>query len=143
MKKKKVFILVILALVLAGISYAWMKYNEGPLNIHQAKGIAVSSEELYSTFRKDSVTANKIYNNKIVLVTGKIVTIKKNNDQQQVILLNSNEDGAYVNCTMEETSGVKEGAIVSIKGICGSIGQGEEDLGIKGDVYITRGLVSH
>ncbi len=116
-------------------------YNKGPLNIHSANGIEVSAEDLYATFEKDTSTALKLYNDKVVLVSGVIEKIQNNNEQAQVVLLHTNENGAYINCTMDETKPLKTGTRIIIKGICGGIGQGDEDLGLKGDVYITRAFI--
>ncbi len=142
MKTKKIILVTIISFVIAGFAVAWYMYNKGPVNIQNEIGIAVTAEDLYATFAQDSISAQKLYNNKIVVVTGNIEKIQTNNEKQQVILLHTNENGAYVNCTMDEPTNQKSGTIIAIKGICGGIGQGDVDLGLKGDVYITRGIIS-
>ena len=103
MKTKNVVIISIISFAVVCISAGWFMYNKGPLNIHSVNGIEVSAEDLYATFEKDTSTALKLYNNKIVVVSGVIEKIQTNNEQAQVILLNTSENGAYINCTMDET----------------------------------------
>jgi len=55
------------------------------------------------------------------------------------ILLKTGTEDASVNCTMEEDAkNITANSQVSIKGICSGIGQGDEELGIRADVYLTR-----
>ena len=56
-----------------------------------------------------------------------------------VVMLQTSEAGAYVNCTMEEkAAGLVENKEATLKGICTGMGMGDADLGIMGDVYLVR-----
>ena len=43
-----------------------------------------------------------MYVNKVVAVTGKVVRVMKNQQEQQVVFLQSGVSGGSVNCTMKE-----------------------------------------
>lgn len=118
---------------------AYYLFNKGPVNVQHSPGVKIPAKELYELFSNDSSAAFKKYAGNIVQVSGEVSIISTNTKDQQVISLLTNTGGAYINCTMEGNPGnivVKQS--VSIKGICSGIGQGEPDLGIKGDVYLTR-----
>ena len=56
-----------------------------------------------------------------------------------VTLIKTDTDGAFINCTLEqESNALLAGQSINIKGICNGIGQGDADIGIKGDVYLVR-----
>jgi len=140
---KKVIIISLLSLMVLSISAGIYLYNKGPLNVRSVRGIAVNAEELYSLFTADSVLAGKKFTSHVLLVEGLVSHISTNNVHQKVVLLKTTTDGAYVNCTLEEPSdAVAVNNTIRIKGICSGIGQGDADLGIPGDIYLTRCLVS-
>jgi hypothetical protein len=67
-----------------------------------------------------------------------VKSISKNLQNQTVVILKTNTEGSYINCTMEGAAeNIKEESSVIIKGVCQGI-QGDADLGIMGDVYLIR-----
>jgi len=119
-------------------------YNEGPVNIADAKAIEVNAVALYSSYITDSIGAHKNYDGKIITLTGEVAGVTENNQKQQVILFKTYAAGGNINCTMEQPAReVSAGSIISVKGICSGIGQGDADLGIAGDVYLTRAIVTN
>lgn len=118
-------------------------YNKGPVNVKTLRGIPVNADELYSLFTSDSVLAGKKYISKVLLVSGQITEVSTNASQQKVILIKTGTDGAFINCTLEEAANnIAVNRAINIKGICSGIGQGDADLGIPGDIYLTRCIVS-
>lgn len=114
-------------------------YNKGPLDIRSSKGLAVKAVDLYSIFYTDSVVAGKMYIDKVLRVEGTIKEVSQNASQQQVILFKTGIAEAAINCTMEmPIQNIHLSDKLVIKGICSGIGQGDADLGIVGDVYLTR-----
>ncbi|HQY11487.1 MAG TPA: hypothetical protein PK133_04715, partial [Ferruginibacter sp.] len=108
------------------------------------RGTPVDAGELYSLFTNDSVLAGKKYISRVLLVSGQVSEISVNASQQKIVLIKTGTDGAYVNCTLEEASNdIAVNKPISIKGICSGIGQGDADLGIPGDVYLTRCIVAN
>jgi len=136
--KKRIGILILmLALLCASVGY--YLYQKGPIDVKGSPAIKINAAGLYDQFTKDSTASLKKYSGKIVEVTGVISAVSLNQQKQQIILLKTGTDAAFVNCTLEEEAdNIHENDNVSIKGICSGIGQGDEDLGIKGDVYLTR-----
>lgn len=138
-KFKKYTLLGIIAVVLIAGSTGYYFYNKGPVNVKNASAKSISASELYAAFLSDSVRSREIYCNKIWKVSGTVIQVSKNVQNQVIVMLETSETGAFVNCTMEEeTPGLQENSQVVIKGICTGMGMGDPDLGILGDVYITR-----
>ncbi|MEP7163276.1 MAG: hypothetical protein ABI741_01210 [Ferruginibacter sp.] len=136
--KKGILISLLLAAILA-VAFGYYLFNKGPVDVRNSDAIKANAIELYEQFNADSSGALKKYSGKILEVRGVITSVSLNQMKEKIILLKTNTGGASVNCTMEEDPGeIKTGDDVSIKGICSGMGQGDEDLGIKGDVYLTR-----
>ena len=139
-RKRTKYIFTSMAIfVLAGIAIGYYYFNKGPVDIRSGSAVSVEATALYEQFKKDSVNALKDYAGKILLVTGEVSNITANQQNEKIILLKTNTEGASVNCTMEQDPGsVKINERVSVKGVSAGIGQGDEDLGIMADVYLTR-----
>lgn len=138
-KSTRTFLLIILALLITGGGIGYYLYNKGPVDVQDSNSIKVTAIALYDSYTKDSAVAQKNYTGKILEVSGEVHEASLNQQQKQVILLENGSDGSYINCTMEEPAQkIKATDKVTIKGICSGIGEGDADLGIKGDVYLTR-----
>jgi hypothetical protein len=121
----------------AAIGYFF--YNKGPLDVKNSSAIKINAGELYEAFDKDSITAGKKYTDKILAVNGEVNEVSVNQQQKKVVLLKTMSELGFINCTMEEAvENIKIGDKINIKGICSGIGSGDADMGIKGDVYLTR-----
>jgi hypothetical protein len=136
---KKNIIFFFLAVIVIASAIGFYFFNKGPVNIKNAPSIKTEATSLYQAFSKDSAGAKKIYLNNVLEVTGMIKRVSKNQENQVVIMLQTNEVGAYINCTMEEdVTGIAENNQATLKGICTGMGMGDADLGIMGDVYLVR-----
>jgi tRNA_anti-like len=142
-KAKKIILISFVALLLFGAAAGYYLYNKGPVDVKRSKAVTVHATELYSLFSSDSLKAKEKFTAKVLLVHGEVTEVSVNSKLQKIVLLKTGIDGAYVNCTLEEPdeSIVFPGPI-SVKGICSGIGEGDADLGIPGDVYLTRCIVS-
>lgn len=135
---KKILFIIALLFVLALCIGIYM-FNKGPVNVADASAEKTDAVTLYRAFDTDSLSAAKKYAGKVLEVKGILASIAVNQKQQKILLLETGADGASVNCTMEEKQTTAEqGETITVKGICSGIGQGDPDLGIKGDVYLTR-----
>ncbi len=135
--KKMIVPLLLLALCGAGIGFYF--FNKGPVDVKHSRGIEVTAEDLYKQYDTDSSGANKKYSGKILQVSGEITDISTNADNIKIITLKTGSSSASINCTMEElTETPKASEKINVKGICSGIGQGDADLGLKGDVYLSR-----
>lgn len=138
--KRLWLVLSLVAVVAAGIGY--YAYNKGPRDIRNAKGIEATATELYSLYDADTSAAQKKYSGQVIIVSGQVAEVMLNQKGEKVVLLKSSSEGAYINCTLEENNGeLKPGGSVKLKGLCSGIGQGDADLGIKGDVYLNRCVI--
>ena len=141
--KVTIFISLLSVLLVSTISAGFYLFNKGAVDIKGSKGISVNANDLYTIYSYDSLTANKKYTSRILVVRGVVSEISINSKQQKIILVKTAAPGAYVNCTLEEPAdNINVSDNISIKGICSGIGQGDAELGIKGDVYLTRCFVS-
>ena len=138
-KRKKIILFLISGIVAIGAAFAFYLYNKGPLNVKDAKGIQINAYDLYQTYFKDSLLAVKKYSNKIVETTGVVAQVTINQQNQKVLLLITKEPGAFINCTMEDSTPIiKEDETVKIKGICTGIMGMDVSMEILGDVYLSR-----
>lgn len=138
-KAKNYIFLFVLLLALSGIAIGYYFYNKGPVDVKDSNAISIQAGALYDTYDKDSLAAQKKYTGKILAVTGEVNEIAVNQQQKKIVQLKTSAGGAFINCTMEEDiENIQVNDRVNIKGICSGIGAGDADLGIKGDVYLTR-----
>lgn len=138
-KTKKVAWLVVLLLAISGAAVGYYLFNKGPRDVKSSRGIKVQAAELYRIFSTDSATAYTKYSNQVLETTGTVETFTTNSEQVQLVTLKTGTEGAFINCTLEENNqNISAGVLVTLKGICTGIGEGDPDLGIKGDVYLSR-----
>jgi uncharacterized protein (DUF1330 family) len=138
-KKTKRIIIPLIFLVLLAAAYGYYLYNKGPLSVVNSTAIKMSAEDLYQLFSTDPGNAIKKYAGKVIAVSGTVESLSTNQQKQMIVLIKTNANGGFINCTMEETDAqIRKNMQVTIKGICSGIGQGDEDLGISGDVYLSR-----
>jgi cytochrome bd-type quinol oxidase subunit 1 len=141
--KKILMVIVVVAAVVVAVT-GYRMYNKGPVNVADAEAIKATPAALYTSYTLDSAAAQKKYDGKVLELTGQITDVSENSQKQQVILLKTSSSGGNINCTMEESvAGARAGDNITIRGICSGIGQGDADLGILGDVYLTRCLISN
>jgi hypothetical protein len=137
--QKKNILLFILAIAITGAAVGYYYYNKGPADINRSHATKINAVALYQVFLSDPELAKKNYTDKILEVTGVIKQVSKNQLNQVVVMLQTNEAGAFVNCTLEKDGTVfTENRSVALKGICTGMGMGDADLGIAGDVYLIR-----
>ena len=141
MRKKtdRTILLVIMAIVLVTVMVGYSIWNKPHINVKNANAIKTTAIALYSNLSKNDSIAKSNYVNKVVEVTGEITQVFFNQQHQQILLLKSNVSGGSVNCTMEEKiTNIRAGELIVLKGICiGYIG-GDMDMGLPGDVFLTR-----
>ena len=136
--KKNIVIFFTAVIIIAG-AIGFYFYNKGPVNVKNATAIKTEAVNLYQSFLKDSATAKKTFLNNVLEVSGMVMKVSKNLENQVIVMLQTNEAGAYINCTMEKDAVVlPENKQATLKGICTGMGMGDADLGIMGDVYLVR-----
>ena len=139
-KTKRIFLITAVAIIALAAVTGYMMWNKPHKNVKDADAVKITAVDLYKSFISDSAKANTLYTDKIVLVSGEVNQVSQNQEAQQVILIKTAVDGAFINCTMEEkTVTYKTGDQVSIKGICSGYIPGDLDMGLPGDVFLIRG----
>jgi len=141
-KTKRTILYTVLCLVVIGAGVGYYLYNKKPLNPNDVSpDTKTTSTELYQAFAADTVAAKKNFSRKdeVVEVSGLVTGISQNADKQPYFLLKTNVEGASVNCTMEgPAENIKMGDSVSLKGVCTGMGENVPEMGVFGDVYMTR-----
>lgn len=114
-------------------------WNKPHRSVRDATAVETNAVALYHALSHDSATMKTFFLNKVVAVSGKIKQVQQNREGARVILLETSIPGASVNCTMEENTGsFKAGNTIQIKGICIGYINGDPDIGLPGDVFLTR-----
>lgn len=131
------FVLAVVIAIAAIVGYRiWNKPHQ---NIKDADAIGTTAVELYTDLANNGNHKSLTLINKVVVVSGEVKEISKNQQNQQIVLLKTGINGGSVNCTMEERAhNIRTGDMVLIKGICiGYIG-GDKDMDLPGDVFLIR-----
>lgn len=134
-------------LIILGIAY--YMFNMPQRDVQAAKtDYMVSSTQIVEEYLADARKANEKYlqeegESKILAVTGTIVSITIDLNQQKVMLLKSNNDKAGVSCTFtSKTNGNVEGLTigdkVTVKGVIRSGAGYDNDLGLYEDVILEK-----
>ena len=132
-----------IALVLIAVGAGYIMWNKPHENVKDASAVKISAVDLYKIFTSGSAKARSMYLNTIVAVSGEVVQVSNNQQKQQVILLKTQTAGASINCTMEENANnIKVGDTIVLKGICSGYISGDPDMGLAGDVFLTRCYIS-
>jgi hypothetical protein len=139
---KNKILLYFFAFLVAAFAFGYYFYNKGPEDLGTSKAVQVTAEDLYQAYLADPGVAQKTYTGKVLLVTGSIARIDKNQQNQTIALLNTREKNAYINCSLESPApGLAINSKVKLRGLCSGIGQDDADLGLKPDVYLARCLL--
>jgi len=143
-KAKKNILFIILVIVLAAAAFGYYLYNKKHFSVQDSTPVAdITAVVLHQTFVRDSSGAKDKFigdenNHKVIKVTGEVAETKKNQQGNTIVLLKTASDGAFINCTLEDSTAiVKAGSKIAIQGICNGYNF-DADMGIPGDVIVTR-----
>lgn len=143
-KTKKIILISVLGVVLTAAVVGYKMYNKKHFSVENATPVAeISAADLHNTFVTDSTGAKNKFigdevNQKVIKVSGEISNVGKDQMSHVVVKLKTATDGAYINCEMEGMAdNVTIGSTIALKGICSGY-LFEADLGIPGDVILTR-----
>lgn len=118
-KKTILFAAVFLCLLAGGTGY--YLYNKPRTTAAEAHtDDSVTARELYGTYVKDEKTAGKLYENKVLEVTGTVMNVEQNGKEVSVLLSAGEADPGGVNCSLAETTDPlpKSGETIRVKGKC-------------------------
>ncbi|MBL7857278.1 MAG: hypothetical protein JNM57_06285 [Cyclobacteriaceae bacterium] len=115
--RKVLFLLLALGAVSALVAY--QIYNKPHRHAEGKPYVSIHAHELYDLFTADENQANENFLDKVIQVNGTIAEISLNQDDRQVILLQSNDPLFGISCTLEKTDRkISKGDVIHVKGIC-------------------------
>ncbi len=116
---KKSYIIIILLLILSVVWVVFRMYNKPHRDPLSESSIKISATELFRSYESDEATANGLYLDKVVEITGKIAEITTNQEMIPIVALETENPMFGIRCTMVgPTINAKPGDSVTIKGIC-------------------------
>ncbi len=114
-------------------AFAYYQYNKPKPDITELNATPVSAVGLFKEYTSNEQNANKLYLNKPVQVSGKVLEVKQNKYEPFQIILDTGDPMFGVACTMDKTGKeIKTGDNVTIKGIC---------TGYLNDVVLTNSIL--
>jgi hypothetical protein len=132
---KLIYAIAVVAITaLGGYYYVFIYSKTHHRNVQSEKGITIIADSLSAQFKANEKTANALYLNKAVTVSGTIVSIDKNQEGKITIILGRADSFSNVSVTLISTAPLaqKIGETITVKGVC---------TGALSDVIITEGLV--
>jgi hypothetical protein len=97
-------------------------YGKPTRNISAETGIPITAAELYAQFTSDHIQANEVYLNKVLQVSGQVLSIQNTPYAAPVVILNTGDPLCGVACSLNKfaptAKPVKPGEKIIIKGIC-------------------------
>jgi hypothetical protein len=133
LKRGRKIFMVLIVLIVAGIGYGLYVWNKPHRDVKDEKGILITAAAIFDSFVVNETRANTLYLNKAIQVTGEVAEVKKNQDDQTVVYLKTNDPMFGVNCTFKEDPGpLEKGTTITFKGIC---------TGYLSDVIINQGII--
>jgi len=149
--KSKIFkgIGIIAILAIGYAAYMWFMPHQNVQGTTAFKTIDATS--LVNEFLTDKDKANAMYldtegESKVLIITGSIFKISKDQKKQQVVLLKNSDDKMGVSCTFTLESNaqvdkLKVGNTVKIKGVIRSGAEYDEDLDLADDVIVEKSAI--
>ena len=136
MKRILIPLLVVLAI---GAVVVLMQWDKPHPKAEDEAGVAISAESLYAAFKSDEQAANKKYLNKVLVVSGALLSKEKNQDGQTVAVLRgeAGDDitAGGVMCTLRDKDArLPEQSSLRLKGFC---------TGFANDVHLSDCIVSN
>jgi uncharacterized protein (UPF0333 family) len=119
MKKRRVLLITLVVIVLAGLAGAYFYFKQTPDVVQGKPDASVSAKELIAAFQQDASAAKERYLDKVVEVTG---TVKHIDPSGTVVL---GEEGMASDIVagldrrhLNDHEKLKKGSVAVIQGIC-------------------------
>ncbi len=111
--------ILLAGIVLVFIAFsAWYVFLKPGRSIKQEQANAVKAEDIYNAYLGNENSANLLYLDKALIVTGYIAEVNTNQQGQQVIVLQTSDPIFGIVCTMSNPVNAATGKEVRIKGFC-------------------------
>lgn len=137
MKKmtKLIYALAVVALsALGGYYYVFVYSKNHHRDIQSEKWVSIQADSLSAKYQADENKANTLYLNKVLRITGTIITISKDQVGKITLMIGKADYFSNVSVTLSQTSPItqKPGDTITIKGLC---------TGSLSDVVITDAVI--
>ncbi|MBC7722120.1 MAG: hypothetical protein H7068_08860, partial [Pedobacter sp.] len=120
--KKKIIMLAIITAVVGGMSvwyFIFYKPTHFKRNVEDEQAINITAKQIVKNFQANEDSANKIYLNKAIAITGEVLEAKKNQDGKPTVTLKSDDSFSNIYCTLKDDAGqIQGGSTITVKGIC-------------------------
>lgn len=148
MKKRKLFITMLLAIVVLGIGgaiYAYKEFNRKTETLVQTEAdFKLKPLEIINAFSTDEKTATAKYSGKIIQVAGLVKKIDKDEQGNFTVVIGDNSSLSSVRCSIDSQY-TKDVAILQLnipallKGVC--TGFSSDEMGLGSDVILNRCVI--
>lgn len=119
----KVILIAVVLIGAVGAGAWWYVWNKPHAKVEDAKGIVVTAPALAKEYSTDEKSADAKYLNKAIEVSGTVSETEKNQDGGLMVVLQTDDPMAGVQCTMREKNAVvNKGQAITIKGFCSGNG---------------------
>jgi hypothetical protein len=118
---KKYILLGILSLIIVGGGIGYYMFNKKVSTLENTTSdYVIGANDLFNEFDANESEALKKYENKIIEVTGKVISVKNNDNDSNIILEADMAMAGGVNCSFKykQDEEITKGSIVTIKGQC-------------------------
>lgn len=119
--RPKTMIAVAATVALVGGVYAWLEYNRKPASTSDLSAeISISAADLLKAFADDELTANVRFNDRVIEVSGTVISSDVGEDGRTEVLLDTGDPLANVSCSFEPGTEPqwRAGTEARVKGIC-------------------------
>lgn len=123
MKKWQRAIIWLLVVVLLGFGimkgYVYYLNNKPHRDVKNEQGIGITADSLYKAYSTNETLADSLYTNKAIQVSGEVLKVSKDDNNQISVELKTSDSTVTVNCKFKEDPGeIKPGNTITFKGIC-------------------------
>lgn len=132
---KIIIALALLALAVSGGYYYVFVYSKNHhRNIQSEKSVSIQADSLRVQYQSDEAKANILYLNKVLRITGTILSIGKDQTGKITLMMGKADAFSNVSVTLTQTNPIQQkvGDTISIKGVC---------TGALSDVVITDAVI--
>ena len=132
---KIIIALAFLALAVSGGYYYVFVYSKNHhRNIQSEKSVSIQADSLSVQYQSDEAKANILYLNKVLRITGTILSIGKDQTGKITLMMGKADAFSNVSVTLTQTNPIQQkvGDTISIKGVC---------TGALSDIVITDAVI--
>ena len=120
--KKKIILFGLIAAIIGGIAvwyFIFYKPTHYKRDVADEVAINITAQQIVKNYQANEDSANKIYLNKAIAITGEVLEAKKNQDGKPTVTLKSDDNFSNIYCTLKNDAGqIQGGSTITVKGIC-------------------------